>query len=283
VGRRSLILALTVIATLVAGIQSAQAHAAEPQKLFALDAEVGSLTPVAGKAETYRLVLEDVRGRAIFFTDRPARDVGTVVVQKMLRELFAGDSPDPNAAINATAAGRGQLLMGVELLGWHFDTHRDKLILRVRHLPHGGRTIGDVSEDAVLPRSFREVSVFIDDCCSVMSSATALNPGQAALTLVINNGFPISIPGTSPETWLPGSASIEFGRSPGPQPGVLGPGANSLTIFPEGAPEPVNFTVDLPTSYPYQSVQLYIFRSPFSVTWTVLSNGTLVASGSTTT
>lgn len=42
----------------------------------------------------------------------------------MLRALFASDSPAPNAAVNATAAGHGQLLMGVELRAWSYDARK---------------------------------------------------------------------------------------------------------------------------------------------------------------
>jgi hypothetical protein len=103
---------------------AAVAHAADPQKLFALDAEQGTLTPVKGKPGVHRLVLEDVRARALYFTDRPVREVGTVALRRMLRALFAGDSSPPNAAVNATASKRGQLLMGVELRSWRYDAPR---------------------------------------------------------------------------------------------------------------------------------------------------------------
>jgi hypothetical protein len=267
--------ALAVGAT---ALHADRARAAEPQKLFALDAKEGTLTPLAGKPAVFRLVLERVRGRAIYFTDRPGRKVGTVAVGRMLQQLFAGDSPDPNAAVNASAAKRGQLLMGVELLGWRYDAQRQKLALRVRHLPQGGRTITQVREDTVLPRSFHDVSLFIDDCCSVVAPATAFNTGTLDLNLSINNGAQVNVAAASPETWLPGSESIGFEGS-GPQPGALGPGTNYLAVVPAGAIAPIAFQVDLPSSIPYRSLQLYLFLGPTSLGWTVLDGGQQIASG----
>lgn len=277
--RRILVLALLAVAaaTLVTAAGSEPARAAQPQKLFALDAERGALTPLQGKRGYYRLVLEEVRGRAIYFTDRPARKVGTVAVRPMLRDLFAGDSPAPNAAVNATAAKRGQLLMGVEIRAWRYHARQRKLTLRVRHLKQGGRTLAQLREDVVLPRSFRDVSVFIDDCCGVAVPATAFNPGQFDLTLSINNGPAVELPGASPESWLPGSAPIGFEPS-GPQPGVLGPGANYLAVTPEGASTPLTVSIQLPGNVLYDSLQLYLFVVDSAVTWAVLDNGRLIAS-----
>jgi hypothetical protein len=275
---RSLILALVAIVFAAAAVHSAPAVASEPQRLFALDAKEGTLTPVAGKPDVYRLVLERVRGRATYFTDRPARKVGTIAVRRMLRQLFAGDSPDPNAAVNASAANRGQLLMGVELLAWSYDAHRQELALRVRHLPQGGRTIAEVREDTVLPRSFGDVSLFIDDCCSVVAPATVFNTGTLGLALSINNGALVNVPATSPETWLPGSEAISFQPSP-PQPGVLGPGTNYLTVTPVGSIAPIAFQVDLPSSIQYRSLELYLFVGPNSLSWTALNDGQPIASG----
>lgn len=275
---RPFVIALAALAALFGVVHSTQARATEPQDLFALDAKEGTLTPVAGKPGVFSLVLEGVRGRAIFFTDRPAREVGTVVVRRMLQNLFADDSPDPNAAINVAAAGRGRLMMGVELLGWHLDVRDRRLALRVRHLPQGGRTIGDVREDTILPRTFGDTSVFIDDCCSVTSTATVFNPGQLDLSLSINNGFPVVVPASSPETWLPGSKAIEFSAG-GPQPGALGPGDNYVVILPSAGIAPITIPINLPGSIQFRSLQLYLFWSPSGVVWTVLNGGQLVGSG----
>jgi hypothetical protein len=227
----------------------------------------------------YRLKLERVRARAIYFTDRPEREVGTVAVRPMLRRLFADDSPAPNAAVNASAAGRGQLLMGIEIDGWHYDAADRTLTLRVRHLPQGGRTIGHVREDAVLPPSFRDVSVFIDDCCSVAAPATAFNTGRCSYELSINGGPQIEVPGASRETWLPGSAPFSFDPNPDEhQEGVLGPGENFVSVSSCWAPEPAHLDVPLPSfAVEYEAVQLYI--DPYSLSWAVLNDGRPVASG----
>ena len=119
--------------------------------------------------------------------------------------------------------------------------------------------------------------MFIDDCCSVVAPATVFNGGRLKLTLSINNGSPIAVPATSPETWLPGSESIDFEGGP-PQPGVLGPGTNYLTVTTAASPAPIAFPIDLPSSIPYRSLQLYLFVGPTSLSWTVLDGGQLIAS-----
>jgi hypothetical protein len=271
----ALALALLAVAAIVA--RPGQARAAEPQKLFALDAKQGALAPLAGKPDMYRLVLEGVRARAIYFTDRPEREVGTVAVRPMLRRLFANDSPAPNAAVNASAAKRGQLLMGIEISGWHYDAGHRKLTLRILHLPQGGRTIGHVREDVVLPRSFRDVSVFIDDCCSVVAPATAFNTGIFPFTLSINNGPQVEVRGASRETWLPGSAPIIF-ETGEHQQGVLGPGVNFVSVTPTDS-SPFNAPIALPNSIQYDTVQLYISLEPYGFNWMVLNSGQMIASG----
>lgn len=276
----ALLLALLTVAVAAIAARPEPAPAAEPQKLFALDADQGALAPLPGKPGMYRLVLDGVRARATYFTDRPEREVGTVGVRPMLRRLFADDSPVPNAAVNASAAKRGQLSMGIEVDGWHYDAGRRALTLRVRHLPQGGRTIGRVREDVVLPRSFRDVSIFIDDCCSVVAPATVFNPGNLPFTLSINNGAQIEVPGASRETWLPGSAPISF--TPGePQQGSLGPGFNSVLVTPIQSSSPIELPIQLPSSIQYDGIQLYIFSGPSGFDWTVLNDGNPIASGTT--
>jgi hypothetical protein len=275
----ALVLALLAVVGAGSAARVEHARAAEPQKLFALDADQGVLTPLTGKQGMYRLVLEDVSARANYFTDRPEREVGTVPVRPMLRRLFAEGSPPPNAAVNASAPGRGQLLMGIEIDAWRYDAGHRKLALRVRHLPQGGRTIGHVREDVVLPRSFSDVSMFIDDCCSVVAPATVFNPGPTTFALSINNGPQVQVPNASRETWLPGSAPISFNNSPEKQPGVLSPGPNTLAVNVQGAPNRMVGEITLPSSIPYYALQLYVFMENGRFEFTVLNNGTVVGTG----
>lgn len=280
-GRRllTLLLALFLVAVAATALRPVQSRAAEPQKLFALDADQGALIPLPGKPGMFRMVLEGVRGRATYFTDRPEREVGTVGVRPMLRRLFADDSPAPNAAVNASAPKRGQLSMGIEIDGWHFEAGARKLTLRVRHLPQGGRAIGRVREDVVLPRAFQHVSLFIDDCCSVVAPATVFDTGPSGFTLSINNGPQIEVPGSSRETWLPGSAPINF-ASGEREPGVLAPGPNAVLITPFGWPQPIAMTITLPSGIHYEALQLYIFLAPSgNLSWTALNYGRAIASG----
>lgn len=276
--RRSFLLALLATAASVAGSVPAQAQAAEPQRLFALDAARGTMTPVEGAPGMHRLVLDHVKARALYFTDRPAREVGTTAVEPMMRRLFAGDSPAPNGAINATAPHRGSVLMGVEIRAWHYDKRDNELVLRVRRLHEGGRTIAHVRDDTRLPRAFRDVSLFIDDCCDAAATATVLNPGPLDASLSVNNGPLVDVPGAAAGSWQPGSATLSY--SPGsPTPGVLGPGTNSMMVVFSGAPSPIPFEVTIPSGVPISTLQLYFFSGPSSFSWTLLSSGQLIASG----
>jgi hypothetical protein len=59
----------------------------------------------------------------------------------------------------------------------------------VRHLRQGRqRTFERVRNDVVVPRSFYDVSVFIDDCCASSAPATIFNPGPYDLTVTVNGG-----------------------------------------------------------------------------------------------
>lgn len=278
--RRSMIFVLLAAAVVGAIAQPARAQAAESQKLFALDALQGSLTPVKGKPGVHRLVLEDVRARALSFTDRPVREVGTVALRRMLKELFAGNSSPPNAAVNATASKRGQLLMGVEIQAWNYDSADKRLTLRVRHLRQNGKrqTFQRVRNDVVLPRSFRDVSVFIDNCCGATTPGTVFNAGILDLSVSVNNGPTFNVPSATPPSWAAGSASLTFQAS-APTPGVLGPGVNYVSVTPSGGISPVLITMNLPSAIPYGQVQLYLFQGTEQFSWSLLNDGQLVASG----
>ncbi len=89
----------------------------------------------------------------------------------MLRALFAGDSPAPNAAVNATASKRGQLLMGVELRTWHYDA-------RARRLSQAPITI--------------------------------FNSSSTRLTRTVNDGPEIDIPYANDPLWSPTSTTVGF-------------------------------------------------------------------------
>ena len=81
-----------------------------------------------------------------------------------------------------------------------------------------------------------------------------------------------------PPGWLPGSAQIGFNPT-GPQVGALGPGTNYLSVTPAGSTEPLAFSIDVPNSVPFTSVQLYLFLNSYqSVAWVLLDNGGLVSS-----
>jgi hypothetical protein len=154
---------------------SAPASAAPLAELAVVDAAGGSAT-----ANT--LTLTDVAPRAVWFSDRPARQAGTYPIPELLRLFFEGRTP-PNAALEFAGAGARNDVAIVELSKPRYDESARRLRFAARVLddPAGslapstalGAFVG--RNDGRIPKRFDAVSVFLD-------SATVDGdcPGQTA-------------------------------------------------------------------------------------------------------
>ena len=153
--------------------------------LFAQDAHAGTFLPVPGRSGVWDLTLTHVHPDALYFTDRPFRQVGTASLEKLLRGFFAkkGGGP-PNAAINSLIPALGhQELMGVELLSYRYDKAAGTLVYRVRGLHEAADRRQHGLTDVVLPKQLGHTSVFVDDASPRSCTAMLFNGLPAQLSL----------------------------------------------------------------------------------------------------
>src|SRR4051812_39301145 len=179
-GRRTVAIAVAIgIALIAAGVALGHwtahssitpvAHAAsrippkpKPRFLFTLDAHAATMTPHGGGR--YTLELRSVHQSAMYFTDRPHRQVGTLDPARLLHGLLQSGSP-PNAAINAIDPATGhQEVMGVTLLSGTYSAATHTARLEVQALPQGPQGEREHNwTDVTLPHSLSHTSLFIDD------------------------------------------------------------------------------------------------------------------------
>jgi hypothetical protein len=106
------------------------------------------------------------------------------------------------------------------------------------------------------------------------------NANTLPVQVNINNALSsVQINGASGPGWVPqvpGSGGPTWSNTT-PGPNVLAPGTNYISITPQGALQPVSFTVDLPKNFQWNSLQLYMFFDSYTnVSWIVLNEGQYV-------
>jgi hypothetical protein len=107
------------------------------------------------------------------------------------------------------------------------------------------------------------------------------NANTLAVTVQVNgavSGFTIN--GTSSSIrWRPQSPftnPVTFSSSQ-PAPNVLAPGDNTMWITPQGVIAPYKFSLRLPPTFQWNSIEIYIlFNSYATVSWIVLNDGQFV-------
>ncbi|MCD4527010.1 phage tail protein [Nocardioides sp. cx-173] len=125
--------------------------------LFALQAESGELEAVAGGPEgTFTLTLEHTTRQTTWFTDRPARDGGTVSTESFVADWAAlgFDDVPPNAVLTLSGRDSADPLI-VELGAPAYEPHDRTLRVEVEVL--GRPVLHDV------PGPFGAASLFIDN------------------------------------------------------------------------------------------------------------------------
>ena len=106
---------------------------------------------------------------------------------------------------------------------------------------------------------------------------SVFNTNSGSCAIIVNRGNPISISGTGPsQNWVaqqPNPGQLSF--NPGyPGPNAFGSmGGNQVEVIVNGAPLGSPLYITIPQSGPISSLQLYIFFSSNSVSWTLLNNG----------
>jgi hypothetical protein len=134
--------------------------------MFVQNAQSGSLIPVEGEENLYKLTLMSVSPQTIAFSDRPERIVVQVPMQRFLDGLrFSRENP-PNAALEILDADEDEDVAVVELFDPIYDNESQTLQYNVSFLEKPDHSYAKFNEraDKTLPETFGAASLFIDDC-----------------------------------------------------------------------------------------------------------------------
>lgn len=147
------------------------------QLLYAHNAASGTLTPLAGRAGSYRLSLSGVAPLITYFSDRPARLAGHVSIEEFIERIGFGRKTPPNAVIEISEGSKGADVAVVELFNPAYDKPRGSLAFDVRVLntPRKALAAWTVRADKSLPASFGAVSLFIDDASCISEGSDGCN------------------------------------------------------------------------------------------------------------
>ena len=105
------------------------------------------------------------------------------------------------------------------------------------------------------------------------------NANTLPINVMVNNGQSFQIAGVTAPTYAPqlpqsGGPSFSFGA---PAQNTFGVGTNQVQITPQNSIVSNSFTMTLPASINYQSLQLYVFFANVNnVSWVLLQNGAIL-------
>jgi microcystin-dependent protein len=150
------------------------AHAAQPlglpegkAVLFAVEAEQGTLTRTAGSKDRYVLTLGGLPTQGIWFTDRPARQSGSVALGSFFSAWkgLGFRSDPPNAVVSVTGGSKRADAVTVELGKPRFDKRTRTVRFGVRMLQSLSAGLAHLGPrlDKALPKTFGDAALFIDD------------------------------------------------------------------------------------------------------------------------
>jgi len=139
--------------------------------LFLQSFEAGSLVPKPGVPGRYTLTLKQGLGDTVYFSDRPAKVVGTVPTDRFLQGLGFTPADPPNAALVGQRGPTHKDVVVVELFDPHYDAATNTLTYEVALL-RDWQKLGVAfqqtpDEAAQLPRAFTAAHLFIDDCADL--------------------------------------------------------------------------------------------------------------------
>ena len=150
--------------------------------LFVQTAASGSFVPKAEAAGLYELTLREGAGQTVYFSDRPARFVGTVPTARFLRAAglgFATADP-PNAAL-VVQTDDGEDTIVVELLNPSYDVPTGTVTYEARILAEyqgeGLASLAARQTDQVVPERFGPAALFIDSV-SCLAQGVACSGGD---------------------------------------------------------------------------------------------------------
>jgi hypothetical protein len=218
--------------------------------LFVQQAAQGSFVPAAGQEGLFTLTLNGLDPEVLYFSDRPARDAGTISPEMLLEALgyAKGDAP-PNAAIQVSDAPADGNVRAVELLNPAYDAGARSMTYQARPLDQWTKPgIGQVQSDLdnSIPQQFGRVSLFIDDV-SHTCQVDVLNFATETLESAGSDKWSTDSWDTRPQGGIPGA-------QPGRQfdqvyssssPPFRGCGNSSTWKYPDGT------TIEISVTDPY--------------------------------
>jgi hypothetical protein len=163
-------LALALLVVLAAPSGAGTDATDTPQRLAVVNAGGGTLSK---SGEDYRLTLTQVAPRAIWFSDRPARDVGSYAIGE-LEDVFFVDEEAPNAALEVFSGRAAGDVVVVEVSNPRYQAQARRLVLDARVLGRGeilGTALEGHADRATddLPARFGPAALFIDDASACAS------------------------------------------------------------------------------------------------------------------
>jgi microcystin-dependent protein len=229
-------------ASSAAGAAPAQRPAGLPPAeslLFVVQAESGELQPLGGGR--FALMLRGVPSRAVWFSDRPARDSGAVALRQLIGASWRGlgFATDPPNGVVALSGGRRRAdTVALELTRPRYDARRATLSFRARLLRRLTPDLAHHAErlDRRLPRRFGRAALFVDDG-SVSGIASCDTLAEIDL-------YPAAV---SPSFSLPAAGEVIAIRQREALFSLIGPGFGGTVPNSFGVPE-----VTAPTGLAYR-------------------------------
>ncbi len=138
--------------------------------------------PTPGGGAQYLLTLEGHSGNTVYFSDRPERIVGDVPTEQFPGGLGFEPGNPPNAAVVTRSEDGTEDVLVVELVEPAHEPGSGTVTYGVNVLgEYAGEGLVHLAaqqQDAELPASFGEASLFIDDCPDSAICFTALLPSS---------------------------------------------------------------------------------------------------------
>jgi hypothetical protein len=149
---------------------------------------LGVLSSGSGRYGAGTLTLERVQPSAVWFTDRPTRDAGSMDIGSFLELFFRGDDP-PNAALAIAGADASGDVAIVELSDPVYRAAKKQVTFKAQLIPdvasdrlaaHPGLAAYVVRNDGSLPKRFSSNALFVDSAAVGSSNGTNVLPPPVA-------------------------------------------------------------------------------------------------------
>jgi microcystin-dependent protein len=170
-------LAIFAVTALGAGQPRASGLPKDADLLFALGSESGKFEKSKDQPKrTFRLELRDLDAAALWFTNRPQRDTGTIPTPRFFRvwEQLGFEDDPPNAVVSLVRGPDRADKVALELRRPRLSRSGSRLRLTVKLLDEASPDLAHLADDLDrrLQRRFDDVTLFIDDASIASAPCT---------------------------------------------------------------------------------------------------------------